>query len=356
VGQREPSWWYAPVSQPWITRALAPLGVIYGAQVARRMRRPPAYRSSLPVICVGNFTAGGTGKTPFVRTLIGCLAQLGHTPVVLSRGYGGRMTGPHWIDLARDTAGDVGDEPLLLAGDAPVVVARDRVAGARAIESSTHGASVIVMDDGLQNPSLAKDLSFAVVDAARGLGNNRCIPAGPLRAPLAAQVPLVHAVVLNLGAGGSAERTTVGAMLERHDVLVLAARLRASGPTAWLKTQPVVAYAGIGVPERFFESLRGLGAVIEETTVFADHHIFSDADARRLLARVEGTTLQLVTTEKDAARLSGQGGALAELARQSRTLPIAFDFDAANSDALSRLIARHAPLRADQIATLIGRT
>jgi tetraacyldisaccharide 4'-kinase len=190
---REPSWWYPKGPEPWVSRALLPVGALYGALSGSRMQRPALYRAKVPVICVGNFTAGGTGKTPFVRTLIGMLRKAGHT-----------------IDRARDTAADVGDEPLLLAGDAPVVVARDRVAGARAIESGGQGvrASVIVMDDGLQNPTLAKDLSIAVVDAARGFGNQRCIPAGPMRAPLATQLLLVQAVVLNTGSGTLAPAST----------------------------------------------------------------------------------------------------------------------------------------------------
>jgi tetraacyldisaccharide 4'-kinase len=348
VGVREPSWWYADAPETWIARALAPVGACYGALSARRMQRPPEHRSTLPVICVGNFTAGGTGKTPFVRTVLGMLRDAGHVPVVLSRGYGGTVAGPHWVNRARDTATAVGDEPLLLAADAPVLVSRNRVAGAKLIEAGTPGtaATVIVMDDGLQNPALAKDLSFAVVDASRGIGNGRCIPAGPLRAPLAAQLPFVHAVVLNAGAGGMNTETPFGDLVAGRDVPVLTARLTTVGPLAWLRERPVVAYAGIGVPERFFQSLRTAGAVVEHTIIFADHHSFSEADAHRLLAHVEGADLQLVTTEKDAARLSGQSGTLVKLAQLSRTLPVAFELADADRIELMRLLARHAPLRA----------
>jgi tetraacyldisaccharide 4'-kinase len=348
VGVREPSWWYADAPDAWIARALAPFGALYGTLSARRMQRPPEHRSTLPVICVGNFTAGGTGKTPFVRTVLSILRDAGHMPVVLSRGYGGTVVGPHWVNRARDSAVDVGDEPLLLAADARVLVSRNRVAGAKLIEAGTPGtaATVIVMDDGLQNPALAKDLSFAVVDAARGHGNGRCIPAGPLRAPLAVQVPFVQAVILNTGTGAPASAAARDGLLAGRDVPVLRAGLRPTGPLGWLKERPIVAYAGIGVPERFFQTLRAAGAVLEHTIIFADHHNFSEADAQRLLVRVAGGDLQLVTTEKDAARLKGHGGALAKLAQLSRPLPVAFALTAADRDVLARLLARHAPPRA----------
>ncbi len=342
---RAPFWWYAEAPEGWITRALVPVGALYGALSARRMQRPPQYRSKLPVICVGNFTAGGTGKTPFVRTVLSELRAAGHVPVVLSRGYGGTRAGPHWVDRARDTAAEVGDEPLLLAAHASVLVSRDRVAGALHIEAGTPGlaATVIVMDDGLQNPALAKDLSFAVVDAIRGVGNGRCMPAGPLRVPLAVQLPFVQAVVLNAGMDRAlAQATARDGIWARQNVPLLTARLRPFGAIEWLKERPVVAYAGIGVPERFFQSLRSAGAILEATVSFPDHHSFSETDAQRLLARVEGGGLHLVTTEKDAARLRGRSGALAKLAQLSRTLPVAFELDDTDRGALVRLLARHA--------------
>jgi tetraacyldisaccharide 4'-kinase len=344
VGAREPYWWYAGLPEPWVARALAPLGAVYGSFTARRMRRQSQYGAKIPVICVGNFTAGGTGKTPFVRTILALLRQVGHTPAVLSRGYGGTVAGPHWVDLALDTASQVGDEPLLLASDAPVLVARDRAAGAKAIEKGNF--SVIVMDDGLQNPALAKDFSFSVVDAARGFGTGRCIPAGPLRAPLALQVPMVQAVILNVGAGGRGTSTAFSEMLDRQGVPVFAGRITTVGPLEWLRTQPVVAYAGIGVPERFFQTLREAGADLADAIIFPDHHIFTEADAQRLLARVAGKPLLLVTTEKDATRLRGTQGARAALAKGSRALPVALEFGVGDTAALIKLIAEAIPLRA----------
>jgi tetraacyldisaccharide 4'-kinase len=329
-----------------MARVLAPVGLIYGTLSAQRMLRRPLHIANVPVVCVGNFTAGGTGKTPFVRTLLGLLRQQGHVPVVLSRGYGGTKAGPHWVNVTTDAASAVGDEPLLLAADAPVVVARDRVAGALSIEHADNGprATVIVMDDGLQNPALAKILSFSVVDGARGFGNGRCMPAGPLRAPLAAQLPRVQAIILNAGA-----RTAGAPLCGLPDVIgvpVLSGGVNVSGPVEWLKSKPVLAYAGIGVPERFFQSLRAAGGDVADTMVFPDHHDFTEADAQRLLGRVTGTSLQLVTTEKDAIRLCRANGARGALAAASRILPVAFEFDATNSALLGQLIAEHVPLRA----------
>ncbi len=332
-----------------MARVLAPAGLVYGGITAQRMLRPPRYRANIPVICVGNFTVGGTGKTPFVRTLLAVLRAAGHTPVVLSRGYGGTITQPHWIDRSRDTAESVGDEPLLLSAEAPVMVVGDRAAGARAIE---HGdglglrATVIVMDDGLQNPALAKDLSIAVVDAMRGLGNGRCIPAGPLRAPLAVQMPKVRALVLNIGEGRAPQAPSLDALLHAFAGRVVTARIAVQPPLAWLRERPVLAYSGIGVPTRFFETLANAGADVRETISFPDHHAFTSEDAHAILAKSRSSDLQLVTTEKDAARLLGRVGPLAELALASRTLPIALVLDEPGVQILAKLIADYAPLRA----------
>ncbi len=218
----EPSWWYG-AGDGLVARGLQPLAAAYGTIAKRRYRSRRPYRSRLPVICAGNFTAGGTGKTPLTLKICEMLEARGERPVVLSRGYGGTERGPHWVDVGRDTAARVGDEPLLLARRFPTVVARDRVAGARVIEASSERGSVIVMDDGLQNAGLTKDLAIAVVDGRRGFGNGRVMPAGPLRAPLAFQFELAHAIVVNAGAsagdlsGGIAEqlrRTFAGPVID----------------------------------------------------------------------------------------------------------------------------------------------
>ena len=185
---REPAFWWR--SPSWMSRALAPLGSLYGAISGSRMQRK-GHRAAVPVVCVGNYSLGGAGKTPTVLALIKLLRGAGETPVVLSRGYGGRLAGPVRVDGEAHTAADVGDEPLLLSRFAPVIVSRDRVAGVDAAQAV--GASVIVMDDGFQNPSLQKHISLIVVDSNRGLGNGGVFPSGPLRAPLAVQLlSLIH--------------------------------------------------------------------------------------------------------------------------------------------------------------------
>lgn len=336
---REPTWWYAPSPGP-VARLLEPAGFLWGALVRRRFARASPFRSQIPVVCVGNFTAGGTGKTPLAREVARLVGTMGLSCAFLSRGYGGRITGPHWVARESDRAADVGDEPLLLAATCPTLVCRDRAAGARAIAAATPAAGVIIMDDGLQNPNLAKDLTLAVVDGARGVGNGRVIPAGPLRAPLGFQLDLVDAVIVNRGS--SAAGATQGAFADRlrreFQGPVLEAGIVPAGDTAWLAAAPLVAFAGIGVPGRFFATLAGLGADPVAKVPFPDHHAFTTDDATRLLglARTHGATL--VTTEKDHARLSGCDGILAELRERTRTLPVRLAFDARDEGRLVALI------------------
>jgi len=197
---------------------LQPVAALYGWAATALYWRATPYRSRLPVICVGNFTVGGTGKTPLVLYLCERLKAAGHEPVAFTRGYGGRLSGPYWVNAKSDVARDVGDEALLLAKAVPTLVARDRRAGAQAIETGPHSVTVIVMDDGLQNPGLAKDLALAVVDGSVGLGNGRVMPAGPLRAPLAFQLELTDAIVVNERNAGEGGR--IGCILEMAPVLI----------------------------------------------------------------------------------------------------------------------------------------
>ena len=313
-------------------RALAPLASVYGGIAARRLTRAVGYRSRLPVICVGNFTAGGSGKTPFTAMLLPMLIARGERPVVLTRGYGGREAGPHLVAPSTDTARDVGDEPLLLARLAPVMVARDRAAGARAIEA-LGAASVIVMDDGLQNGALHKDLTIAVVDGARGIGNGRVIPAGPLRMPLHVQGGWVDGIVFNGGA-----RDGLGAQLAAvSSAPHIIARLEPAGDNAWLAGARVVAFAGIGHPARFFGLLERMGAQVVERVAFGDHAAFSDRDAERLLALAERHNARLVTTSKDRVRLGGSA-TLNALASASVALPVAMVLD--DPSALNAMLER----------------
>jgi tetraacyldisaccharide 4'-kinase len=293
---REPAFWHRPSSL--LSQLLAPLGALYGAVSARRLMRK-GLRAGVPVICVGNYGLGGAGKTPTVMALAGILRSLGETPVVLSRGYGGRLHGPLQVDAHRHTATEVGDEPLMMARTIPVIVSRQRAAGiapARAL-----GASVILLDDGFQNPALSKDVSLIVIDADRGLGNKRVFPAGPLRAPLPAQLFRTDALVI-VGLGAAADG--VAANINARGGLVLRANLVPDdAPVAALRGRRVYAFAGIGDPARFFRSLRACGIDVAAERAFSDHHPFSQRDITELQEAAARDGLALVTTEKDLARL-----------------------------------------------------
>lgn len=327
----EPGWWYGRDGD-WRARLLAPAAAVYGWAAERRWRKRQPYRSRLPVVCVGNFTAGGTGKTPLALLIARELAAMGEKPVFLTRGYGGRMRGPHWVDPLSDTPADVGDEPLLLVREAPTLIARDRRAGALAIERSPVPASVVIMDDGLQNPALAKDVTLALVDGERGIGNGRIIPAGPLRAPLDLQLRLADAIVVTgRQASESGEAGRAGGLHERlrksFPGPVLGAVAEAAAEAQWLAGANVVAYAGIGHPERFFRLVESLGGRLAAAIVFADHHPYSEGDARRLMDLATGSNATLITTEKDWVRLDARGGLVAELREASRTLAIRLVLD-----------------------------
>jgi tetraacyldisaccharide 4'-kinase len=331
----EPTWWYSGDSR--LARVLAPLASVYATASVRRMRTTVPYVSRLPVVCIGNFTAGGTGKTPLTRAICSLLSAQGEAPAVLTRGYGGRIRVPHWVDALSDTALDVGDEPRLLAPDVPTLVSRDRSIGARTIEA-TGRHTVVVMDDGLQNPSLAKDLVIAVVDAHRGFGNNRVIPAGPLRAPLAFQFGLADAIVVNSGHGAGTDDGEIAKELRsRFPGPVIATHVVPLAEQGGFQ-RPVVAFAGIGAPDRFFKVLETSGATIAARLTFRDHHAFTPRDAERLLRLAGEYQADLVTTEKDHVRFAGTGGALQELGARAIPLRIALAFEPGGHARLASLV------------------
>ena len=307
---RPPAFWAAGPDHP-AARALAPLGRLYGSRVAARMDRP-GERAGLPVICLGNLTLGGAGKTPAALAVAALLRRLGRSPAFLSRGYGGRLPGPVAVDPARHGAADVGDEPLLLARAGPAVISRDRPAGARLCAGL--GADVVVMDDGFQNPSLTKDLAFAVVDAAAGAGNGLPFPAGPLRAPLARQWAHAGGMIL-VGEGGAGERLAREAA--GRGLPVHRARLMPEGDG--FRGLRLLAFAGIGRPEKFFASLREVGAEVVATRSFADHHPYRPGEIAALEREAARLGAELFTTEKDAVRLPAAAGRI-------RTLPVSLRF------------------------------
>jgi tetraacyldisaccharide 4'-kinase len=297
--RQAPGFWFRSPDRPGLLpRLLAPLGWLYAAGTARRLRQP-GYQPQVPVICVGNLTAGGAGKTPTVIALIERLTARGHAVHVVSRGYGGHLAGPVRVDAARHRAEDVGDEPLLLSAFAPVWVARDRAAGVRAAEAA--GAGVILMDDGFQNPAVKPALGLVVVDAGRGFGNGRCIPAGPLRESVA--VGLARAdLVLTIGdpAAQSRFQAVWGSVVTGPRLHGSLAPLQMG--MDW-KGERVLAFAGIADPERFFATLRAEGANVVRSEALGDHAPLSESLLRRLQAEAQALGAQLVTTEKDAARL-----------------------------------------------------
>ena len=333
----EPSWWYREPPGTMAASLLSPIGAVYGSVARVLYERGTPYRSRLPVICVGNFTAGGTGKTPLAIHICEHLKRAGHEPVALTRGYGGSLEGPYWVNAGTDQARDVGDEALLLARVAPTQLARNRQQGARAIETGPHPATVIVMDDGLQNPKLAKDLSIALVDGVRGIGNGMVIPAGPLRAPLDFQLELTDAVIVNEPTPGAGDRTAEW-MRNHFNGPVLRATVVPIEDASWLKGLRVVAWAGIGSPQRFFAMLAHLGAEVIEAVAFRDHQSVQEADADRLLAQAEWHDATLITTEKDQARMRGATGVQARLAEASRVLPIGLKFEVADAVRLASLL------------------
>jgi len=324
---REPGFWWRHAGLA--AGLLAPAAACYGAIAARRMRKA-GVRAGVPVLCVGNFTLGGAGKTPTAIMLAKMLQDAGERVFCLSRGYGGSLPGPKRVNAQADAAAQVGDEALLLARAAPTVVARDRVAGAQAARAA--GASVVVMDDGLQNASLVKDLTIAVIDARRGIGNGRVFPAGPLRAPLAAQLARTDALLVVGDGDGAAD-----AIIATPGLPVFHGRLQPdAAAVASLHGRNVLAFAGIGDPDKFFATAAAAGIAIAARRAFPDHHRFSAEEAAQLIMQAEHGGLALLSTEKDRARMAGEP-ALAALAQKAHVLPVTMVV--AEAEALRKLVA-----------------
>ncbi|MEN2980699.1 tetraacyldisaccharide 4'-kinase [Tistrella bauzanensis] len=275
--------------------ALAPLTLIFRlAGSIRRLVVRPA-NAGVPVLCVGNLTAGGAGKTPTALAIADRLRARGRRPHVVLRGYGGSVRGPTLVDPIAHRADQVGDEALLIARRLPTWVARDRVAGARAAAAA--GADIVILDDGFQNPSIDKDLSLIVVDGGYGFGNGRVMPAGPLREPLAQGLARADGVVVV-----GEDSVDVAARLP-FDRPVLRAVTVPGPETRRLRNRKVVAFAGIGRPEKFFDTLRAIGCRIAGSWSFPDHHPYAPDEIARLVEVAHRMDAVLVTTEKDLVRL-----------------------------------------------------
>ncbi|MEL7149333.1 MAG: tetraacyldisaccharide 4'-kinase [Pseudomonadota bacterium] len=295
---RPPGFWQNPPSAPGLlSSALSPLSALYARATARRVAKPPSYTPKIPVVSVGNLNVGGTGKTPTVIALTELLAD--RKVHIVSRGYGGEAPGPLRVDIAKHNAKTVGDEPLLLAAFAPTWISRDRAAGVALAEDA--GAEIVILDDGHQNPSVPKALSLVTVDASFGFGNGRVLPGGPLREPVPSGLARAD-VLISIGepaAQQSFKDVWGGHVQTPHVTAEL--RLLETGMD-WVG-QNVLAFAGIGHPEKFFRTVRATGANLLRAEPLDDHQPLTDALMKRLELEALALDAQLVTTEKDAVRL-----------------------------------------------------
>ena len=315
-----PKFWYR--SRSWQAILLSPLGVLYAWATARRQKNARPIQIDIPVICIGNLNVGGTGKTPTTIAIAQMLTSRGIAVHIVSRGYGGSLQAVTQVDPRSHTADETGDEPLLMAAFAPTWVANERVEGARAAQNA--GADVILLDDGFQDPSLTKDLAIVVVDAARGFGNGRCLPAGPLREPVHVGLKRADAVI-SIGEPEAQSQFRERSADQVGRIAHLTASLKPiEMGMPWAEGR-YLAFAGIGDPEKFFATLRGLGAPLVRTVALDDHQKLARPMIQRLMKEAQSMNAQLVTTEKDAARLP------ADLRSGILSLPVRLEFDDANA-------------------------
>lgn len=316
---RTPDFWYSanPRYCGILSGLLAPFSACYALAGRLRGLFAHPYRAAVPVICIGNLTAGGAGKTPVALALAARILDKGTKVHFVTRGYGGSLAGPVRVDPQRHSVADVGDEALLLADMAPCWVARDRKAGAMAAIAA--GAELLILDDGHQNPHLVKDLSLLLIDAERGFGNGWVIPSGPLREPVARGVARADAVLLM----GDGEK------LPDFGKTQLRAHRQLRNPDQ-LRNQRLFAFCGIGAPQQFFDMLRLAGADLADALAFPDHHPYTDNEIDHILSSAAKAEATPVTTEKDRVRLPP--------ATRQKILAIEMEIRFADEAALARLL------------------
>ncbi len=300
LDEAPPFWWQ---KNSWQGYALSPASYVYGRIAARRMDMIASAKVNVPVICVGNFIVGGAGKTPTVHMLANYAKSLGYKVGILSRGHGGAITNPTIINLEKHNAHDVGDEALLHAENSLTVISANRIAGAKLLVE--HDCTVIIMDDGFQNPGLHKDFNLVLIDAKRGLGNGFSMPGGPMRVPFKHQLLHTDAVFIT-GEGDAADKAIRKAA--RAGKPVFHSHTEVKGRSEY-KGEQVLAFAGIADPSKFFDTLKSIGVEIKSEKMFGDHHVFTEEECAELIDRSTEQKLKLFTTQKDAARLKDMGEA-----------------------------------------------
>lgn len=327
MSEAPPFWWEKP---GWRAHSLAPVSWVYGAIAGRRLLRTEPPRIAVPVLCIGNFTVGGAGKTPTAIAFAKAVKERGLSPGIVSRGYGGDYKGIHIVDPLNDSARHVGDEPLLLARHAPVALCPDRLKSAH--ELIRRGCDFIIMDDGFQSARLHVDFALLVVDASRGIGNGKVIPAGPLRAPLTDQMRKTSAL-LRIGKGDAADfvvRQAARAARPIFDAQLIPSSQSTVRGRRWL------AFAGIGNPEKFYASVKEAGGDVIETRSFADHYAYSTSDVVGLQDRAKQLGVGLITTAKDQVRLTTMQNLPKAFVKELAVLDVELNFE--REDAVGLII------------------
>lgn len=330
-----PRWWYdTSFINCLLSGLLIPASWLYQLLGWLRAKAAMSHCPALPALCIGNATVGGAGKTPATLALANYLTQLGHTPHIASRGYGSDAAeNPSTIqvDSAHHTATQVGDEPLMMATHFPVWVGKSRATSIAAAKES--GASMVLMDDGLQNPTIAKTASLLVIDGGFGIGNGRIFPAGPLRETLASALKRCCAVCI---VGQDVAGCEAMVRERNSDIPIFHFAATTQLPDA-AENAPLFAFAGLARPEKFFDGLRAIGANLIETKAFPDHHPYSEKDLAALINRARTAKLTLITTEKDVTKIP------AALRSQVAVAGLTLQLAAGESDALHELLADHFP-------------